>query len=312
MYMTSLIKQKTIRNETIFEGRALHAGVKSKIKLVPLECNKGILFVRKDKNINNVIKANWENVTSTKLCTTISNKFGVTVSTIEHLMSAISALQIDNLKIEVSGPEVPILDGSSKIYFEEISNSGIVSQEKNKQFIKIIKKVSFINGSSEASLSPSKNNFDISYKLNYNHPLIKKEKYSINLNKNNYKNEIASARTFGFFEEYKKLKKDGLAKGASLNNCIVLNGKKILNKTGLRFKNEFIRHKILDVIGDLHLSGYSILGHFQGDKSGHSTNNELLKKVFSDKSSYTLVNMSVASKKENNIIALQIPNQIAS
>ena len=270
------------------------------------------MFVRKDKKINNIIRANWENVTNTKLCTTISNKFGVTVSTIEHLMSAISALQIDNLKIEISGPEVPILDGSSKIYFEKISNTGIVPQEKNKQFIKIIKKVSFINGSSQASLSPSKNNFDISYKLNYNHPLIKKEKYSININKNNYKNEIASARTFGFLEEYKKLKKDGLAKGASLNNCIVLNGKKILNKTRLRYKNEFIRHKILDAIGDLHLSGYSILGHFEGDKSGHNINNELLKKVFSDKSSYTLVNMSRASKKENNIIALQIPSQIAS
>ena len=206
--MTSLIKQKTIRNEILFQGCALHTGVKSKLKLIPLESNKGIVFVRKDKKINNIIRANWENVTNTKLCTTISNKFGVTVSTIEHLMSAISALQIDNLKIEISGPEVPILDGSSKIYFEKISNTGIVPQEKNKQFIKIIKKVSFINGSSQASLSPSKNNFDISYKLNYNHPLIKKEKYSININKNNYKNEIASARTFGFLEEYKKLKKD--------------------------------------------------------------------------------------------------------
>ena len=310
--MTSLIKQKTIRNEILFQGRALHTGVRSKLKLVPSKSNKGIVFIRKDKNINNIIRANWKNVTNTKLCTTISNKFGVTVSTIEHLMSAISALQIDNLKIEISGSEVPIFDGSSKIYFEKISNTGIVSQEKNKQFIKILKKVSFTNCSSQASLSPSKNNFDISYKLNYNHPLIKKEKYSININKKNYKNEIAPARTFGFIEEYKKLKKKGLAKGASLNNCIVLNGKKILNKTGLRYKNEFIRHKILDVIGDLHLSGYSILGHFEGKKSGHNTNNELLKKVFSDRSSYTLVNMSRASKKENNIIALQIPSQIAS
>ena len=311
--MASLIKQKTIRNEILFQGRALHTGVKSKLKLVPSESNKGIVFIRKDKNINNIVKANWKNVTNTKLCTTISNKFGVTVSTIEHLMSAISALQIDNLKIEISGPEVPIFDGSSKIYFEKISNTGIVSQEKNKQFIKILKKVSFVNCFSQASLSPSKNNFDISYKLNYNHPLIKKEKYSININKTSYKNEIAPARTFGFLEEYKKLKKEGLARGASLNNCIVLNGKKILNKTGLRYKNEFIRHKILDIVGDLHLSGYSILGHFEGKKSGHNTNNELLKKVFSDKSSYTLVNMSKASKKENNnVIALQIPSQIAS
>jgi len=310
--MSSLIKQKTIRKEISFEGTAVHSGLKSKVKLLPAESNNGIVFVRKDKNRKNIIKASWNNVSNTTLCTTISNKFGVTVSTIEHLMSAISALQIDNLKIEVSGPEIPILDGSSKIYFEKISDVGVVSQEKNKQFIKILKKVSVKNGTSIASLSPSKNNFNISYKLNYDHPLIKKENYSIDINENNYKNEIASARTFGFVEDYKKLKSDGRAKGASLNNCIVLNGKKILNKSGLRYKNEFVRHKVLDVIGDLHLSGYSILGHFKGEKSGHKINNELLKKVFSDKSSYKIISMSEARKKENNIIALQIPNQIAS
>ena len=310
--MSSLIKQKTIRREISFEGTALHSGLKSKLELLPAENNKGIVFIRKDKNKKNIIRASWNNVSNTKLCTTISNKFGVTISTIEHLMSAISALQIDNLKIEISGPEAPILDGSSKIYFEKISNIGVISQEENKQFIKILKKVSVKNGTSQASLSPSKNNFDVSYKLNYDHPLIKKEKYSININENNYKNEIAPARTFGFIEEYKKLKKVGLAKGASLHNCIVLNGKKILNKTGLRYKNEFIRHKVLDAIGDLHLAGYSILGHFKGEKSGHKTNNDLLKKIFSDKSSFTLINMSKASKKENNIIALQIPSQIAS
>ena len=310
--MSSLIKQKTIRKEILFQGISLHTGCKSKLKLIPAGNNKGIVFVRKDIKKKNIIKASWYNVSNTKLCTTISNKFGVSVSTIEHLMSAISALQIDNLKIEIYGPEVPILDGSSKVFFEKISDIGIVSQEENKQFIKILKKISVKNGTSQASLSPSKNNFDISYKLNYSHPLIKKEKYSININKNNYKNEIASAGTFGFLEEYKKLKKAGLAKGASLNNCIVLNGKKILNKTGLRYKNELVRHKILDAVGDLHLSGYSILGHFKGEKSGHKTNNELLKKIFSDKSSFTLVNMSKAKKKENNIIALQIPSRIAS
>ena len=310
--MSSLIKQKTIQKCIIFKGIALHSGVKSRIKLLPGKNNEGIIFIRKDKNKNNIIKAKWDNVTNTKLSTTISNKYGLTISTIEHLMSAISALQIDNLKIEVSGPELPILDGSSKIYFEKISNIGVIDQEENKQFIKILKKISVKNGKSQAFISPSKNDFGISYKLSYNHPLLKKEKYSININTSNYKNEIAAARTFGFIEEYKKLKKIGLAKGASLNNCIVLNGKKILNKNGLRFKNEFIRHKVLDAVGDLYLSGYSILGHFKGIKSGHKTNNEILKKIFSDKSSFTLVNMSKAKKKENNIIALQIPSRIAS
>ena len=310
--MSSLIKQKTIKKEVLFEGIALHSGIKSKIKLIPAECNKGIIFIRKDKNKNNTIKANWKNVTKTTLSTTISNKFNLKVSTIEHLMSAIAALQIDNLEIEISGPEAPILDGSSKIYLKKLLDIGVVSQNENKQFIKILKKITFKNDKAKASLYPSNNNFNITYKINYNHPIIKKEKYSLNINKNSYKNEIAAARTFGFINEYEKLKKAGLAKGASLDNCVVLNGKKILNKKGLRYKNEFVRHKVLDAIGDLHLSGYSILGHFIGEKSGHEINNQLLRKIFSDKTSYTLVNMSKTNKEENNIISLQIPDKIAS
>ena len=310
--MSTLIKQKTIKKIITFNCTALHAGKKTKITLIPAKDDSGIIFIRKDLKKNNIIKAIWNNVANTKLCTTISNKHGVEVSTIEHLMSAISALQIDNLIIEVYGSELPILDGSSKKYYDKILNTGIVSQEKNKKFIKILKNINFVNGSSKASLSPSKNNFELSYKLNYNHPLIKKETYSIDINKKNYINEIASARTFGFIEEYNKLKEAGLAKGASLDNCIVLNGKKILNKNGLRYKNEFIRHKILDAIGDLHLIGYSILGSFKGDKSGHKTNYELLKKVFSDKSSYALVTMNKPSKNKTNVIALQVPRQIAS
>ena len=186
--MSSLIKQKTIRKEVVFQGISLHTGCKSKLKLIPADNNKGIVFVRKDIKKKNIIKASWHNVSNTKLCTTISNKFGVSVSTIEHLMSAISALQIDNLKIEISGPEVPILDGSSKVFFEKISDIGVVSQEENKQFIKILKKISVKNGTSKASLSPSKNNFDISYKLNYSHPLIKKKKNKLKKNKKKKKN----------------------------------------------------------------------------------------------------------------------------
>ena len=310
--MASLIKQKTIKKEVSFKGIALHSGCLTKIKILPADCNTGVIFIRKDKKKNNIIPANWSNVTNTKLCTKISNKSGLTVSTIEHLMSAISALHIDNLKIEISGQEVPILDGSSKIFFEKISNVGIKKQEKNKKFIKILKKIEVKNKLSYASIEPSKNNFNISYKIDYEHPLIKKEEYKTTLNHNNYKNNIAPARTFGFINEYKKLKKNGFAKGASLDNCVVFNGKKILNKKGLRFKNESIRHKVLDVIGDLHLSGHSILGHFKGEKSGHEINNILLKKILANKSSFTLVNMTETEKEEINVIALQIPNQIAS
>jgi len=310
--MDSLIKQKTIKKEIVFQGIGLHSGLKSKIKLIPATSNKGIVFIRKDIKENNIISALWSNVISTKLSTTISNKFGVTVSTIEHLMSAIHALEIDNLIIEVSSSEVPILDGSAKPFFEKISNTGVINQNKNKKFIKILKNLEVKNNSSKASISPSNNKLNISYKLNYNHPLIKKEQFKINLNQISYKNDISSARTFGFMDQYKKLKKLNLAKGASLKNCIVLNGKKVLNKNGLRFKNEFIRHKVLDIIGDLYLSGHSILGKFKGEKSGHEINNKLLKKIFNDKTAYTYVNLSIAKKKETNIIAIQFPTQIAS
>ena len=310
--MNSLIKQKTIKKEILFQGIGLHSGLKSKIKLIPASPNKGIIFVRKDIKKNNIIPALWKNVINTKLSTTIANKSGVSVSTIEHLMSAIHALEIDNLIIEVSSSEIPILDGSAKTFFEKISNIGVINQNKNKKFIKILKKLKIKNNTSKATISPSNNNLDISYKLNYKHPLIRKEEFKINLNKINYKNDISSARTFGFIEQYEELKKLNLAKGASLNNCIVLNGKKILNKNGLRFKNEFVRHKVLDIIGDLYLSGHSILGKFKGEKSGHETNNELLKKLFNDKTAYTYVNLSTAKKKETNIIAIQFPTQIAS
>ena len=310
--MNSLIKQKTIKKEIVFSGIGLHSGLKSKIKLVPTSTNKGIKFVRKDIKKNNIIPALWSNVVNTKLSTTISNKHGITVSTIEHLMSAIHALEIDNLIIEVSSSEVPILDGSAKTFFEKISNIGVINQNKNKKFIKILKNLKVKNNTSTASISPSNNNLDISYKLNYDHPLIKKEVFKINLNSINYKDNICAARTFGFMNEYEELKKLNLAKGASLNNCIVLNGKKILNKNGLRFNNEFIRHKVLDIIGDLYLSGHSILGKFKGEKSGHEINNKLLKKLFNDKTAYTYVNLSVAEKKDTNIIAIQFPTQIAS
>tara|TARA_B100000315_G_C14487021_1_gene545665 strand:+ start:21 stop:953 length:933 start_codon:yes stop_codon:yes gene_type:complete len=310
--MISIVKQKTIKKEILIEGISLHKGNYTKIRILPAESNTGIKFIRTDIKKNNTILASWKNVTDTKMCTMLSNKNGISISTIEHLMAAISSFQIDNLLIEVNGPELPILDGSAIQYVEEFENVGIVDQNENKKFIKILKPIKYEFNKRFASVYPSKNNFKISYNINFAHPLIENEEYKINLNKNNFKNEIASARTFGFKEEHEKLKKLGLAKGASLDNCIVLNGKKILNNSGLRYKNEFLRHKILDVCGDLYLAGSSILGHFKGFQSGHYVNNQLLRKLFKNKSAYTKVNMSSEKLKEINIIAMPIPNTIAS
>ena len=310
--MVSIVKQKTIKKEILIEGISLHKGNYAKIRILPAESDTGIKFIRTDIKKNNTILASWKNVTDTKMCTILSNKDGITISTIEHLMAAISSFQIDNLLIEVNGPELPILDGSAIQFVEKFENVGIVNQNENKKFIKILKPIKYEFNKSFASVSPSKNNLKISYNINFTHPLIKNEEYKINLDKNNFKNQIASARTFGFKEEHEKLKELGLAKGASLDNCIVLNGKRILNNSGLRYKNEFLRHKILDACGDLYLAGSSILGHFKGFQSGHYVNNQLLRKLFKDKSAYTRVNMSSEKLEEINVIALQIPNTIAS
>ena len=308
----SLIKQKTIKEEVLISGVSLHRGKYTKLKIIPAKENTGIKFIRTDKKKNNIVKAKWKNVINTKMCTVISNNSGIKVATIEHLMASLASFQINNLIVEINGPEVPILDGSSKQYYTEIEKSGIVNQSENQKFIKILKNIKLKSKNTSVSLSPSKNNLKISFNINFQHPLIKKEKYEIELNKNSFKNNIASSRTFGFKEEHEKLKKLGLAKGASLKNCVVINGKKILNKNGLRYDNEFVRHKVLDAYGDLYLAGFPILGHFQGCHSGHYLNNQLLRKLFQNKSSFTLVNMSSKQREETNIIALPIVNKIAS
>ena len=310
--MLSLVKQRTIKKEISIEGISLHNGGYSKLKILPANDNSGIKFIRTDKKNNNIIEANWNNVVNTEMCTTISNEFGIKVSTIEHLIAAISAFKINNLTIQIDSPEVPILDGSAKIFYNEIEKSGIVKQNKNQKFIKILNKIKLKHNDSYISLSPSKNNLKVSYNINFKHPLINNEKYEIELSKNNFKNKIASARTFGFKNEHNKLKKLGLAKGASLENCVVINGKKILNKSGLRYNNEFVRHKILDVCGDLYLAGFPILGHFEGYQTGHYLNNQLLKKLFQNKSAFAMVDMPLKKTEDTNIIAMPLPSEIAS
>ena len=310
--MSSLIKQKTIKKKISLHGISLHTGQDTKLKILPSKENTGIQFIRTDLKRNNIIKARWDNVTDTKMCTVISNKYGVKVATIEHLIAAIASLQINNLIIEIDGSEVPILDGSSKQFFSELENAGTSNQNENQEFIKILKNFKLKSKHTYTSLSPSKNNLKISFNINFEHPLIKKENYHIEINKNNFKNKIASARTFGFKNEHEKLKKLGLANGASLKNCVVINGNKILNKNGLRYENEFVRHKVLDVCGDLYLAGYPILGHFEGYQSGHYLNNQLLRKLFQNKSAFTIVNKSLKQKEETNIIAMPLANKIAS
>ena len=287
-HLQTNIYQQTLLEPLEINGVGLHSGVNVKIKLIPAETDYGVKFVRTDLKKNNIIHAIWSNVTNTQLSTTISNNFGANVSTVEHLMSALSGLHIDNLRIEIDGPEVPIMDGSSKNFVELIDKNSLKIQNKKRKIIKIKKKIKVEKDDSSIELVPNKH-FSIDFQIDFPSPLISKQSCQLQLVNGNYKTDIASARTFGFEKDVDKLRSIGLALGGSLNNAVVVGENKILNNEGLRFKDEFVRHKILDSIGDLYLAGAPIQGYFSGNKSGHYLNNLLLKTLFSNSKNYEYI-----------------------
>ena len=284
----SNIYQQTISEPIIVKGIGLHSGVNTIMKLLPADIDYGIKFIRKDIKHNNIVDALWSNVTNTKLSTTISNKFGISISTIEHLMSALSGLHIDNLKIEIDGPEVPIMDGSSKEFVDLIEKIPIKILNKKRKIIKIKKELKIIDNESSVQLKPNEQ-FAIDFEIDFPSQVISKQSCQLQLINGNYKTDIASARTFGFEKDVDMLRSNGLALGGSLQNAVVVGDHKILNKDGLRFKDEFVRHKILDSIGDLYLAGAPIQGYFYGNKSGHRLNNLLLKSLFSDDNNFEYI-----------------------
>ena len=284
----SNIYQQTISEPIVIKGIGLHSGIKTVMKLLPADIDYGIKFIRKDIKNNNIVDALWSNVTNTKLSTTISNKFGISISTIEHLMSALSGLHIDNLKIEIDGPEVPIMDGSSKEFVDLIDKIPIKILNKKRKIIKIKKELKIIDNESSVQLKPNEQ-FAIDFEIDFPSQVISKQSCQLQLINGNYKTDIASARTFGFEKDVDMLRSNGLALGGSLQNAVVVGDHKILNKEGLRFKDEFVRHKILDSIGDLYLAGAPIQGYFYGNKSGHRLNNLLLKSLFSDDNNFEYI-----------------------
>ena len=280
--------QQTIAKPLSISGIGLHTGVDVSMKLFPAEANYGIKFIRKDLDDNNVIEAIWSNVTSTKLSTTISNKHGVSVSTIEHLMSALSGLHIDNIKIEINGPEVPIMDGSSINFVNLIDSTSIKKLYKKRKILKVKKNIKVEKDDSSVELKPN-NQFSINFEIDFPSKLVSQQSCQLQLVNGNYKTDIASARTFGFEKDVDLLRSNGLALGGSLENAVVVGETKILNSDGLRFEDEFVRHKILDSIGDLYLAGSPIQGYFLGNKSGHHLNNLLLRSLFSEKNNYEYI-----------------------
>tara|TARA_B100000886_G_scaffold265410_1_gene189816 strand:+ start:572 stop:1492 length:921 start_codon:yes stop_codon:yes gene_type:complete len=290
----SYLNQKTINNPIKFGGISLHSGKKVNVCLKPSEPNSGIIFKRVDLKVNNIIHPNFINVSNTSLNTTISNDFGVKVSTIEHLMGAFFGLGIDNILVEIDNDEVPILDGSAKEFISLISESGIKSSDSPIKIIKIKEKVEFKDGQRLISIEPSKLSLDINYEIQYSNPLIGTQKNIIKIYEDNL-SDIFNSRTFCLFEDIEAIKERGLAKGGNLDNAIVVNDKEILNKEGLRNKKEFVNHKILDCMGDLYTCGYRLLGHVKCVQGGHYLTNQLLRKVFKNHANYTVLEIKEKS-----------------
>jgi len=277
--------QQTIADTITLRGIGLHSGKEVEITLKPAEIDNGIKFIRTDKNSNNIIEAVWSNVSETILSTTISNENGLKILTIEHLMSSLSGLHVDNLNIEINAPEVPIMDGSSKPFVELIEKVGIKIQNKKRKLLNIKKPIEVKNKNSSVKLIPN-NQFSIDFEIDFPSHLVSKQSCQLQLINGNYKTDVAAARTFGFEKDVEQLRSNGLALGGSLDNAVVVGKREILNKEGLRYTDEFVRHKILDSIGDLYLAGSPIIGYFYGNKSGHYLNNQLLRKLFSDDTNY--------------------------
>ena len=284
----SILSQKTIANKIVFSGVGLHTGNNVQLNLIPAAPNTGIIFKRVDLLKNNIVLPTFENVSDTTLCTTISNNNGVKISTIEHLMGALYGIGIDNLIIEINSQELPILDGSAKVFVEKILSTGIKSSSSPIKLIKINKKVSYSEGSKKISIDQSKVASEIDFEIQYKNKIIQTQRNKINIFNDDLK-DIFESRTFCLYEDIEKLKKAGFGKGGSLDNAIVVGDNKILNEDGLRNSKEFVNHKILDCMGDLYLSGYRIVGSLYTSQGGHGLTNKILRKLFSDKSNFTVI-----------------------
>ena len=287
----SVLNQKTIKQNIFFKGVGLHNGLKVNLTIKPAAPNSGIVFKRIDLRENNIIIPNIFNVSSAVFCTTISNESGASVSTIEHLMGALYGLGVDNALIEIDNQEVPILDGSAKIFVDEISNVGIKNSDAPIKIIKVKKKIEFKDGKKSISIEPSKISLDIDFELKYENDVIGTQKNSIKVFESDL-TDIYNSRTFCLFEDVEKLKDMGLAKGGSLNNAIVVKNNKILNEKGLRNKKEFVNHKILDCMGDLYLAGYKIIGKITCSQGGHKLTNQLLRKFFQNDENFSLIEIT--------------------
>ena len=282
-------KQTTLQNKVIFSGVGIHNGKAVTMSVEPANPNTGIVFERIDIKYNNTIKAIINNTETSKLCSKITNAYGVSVSTIEHLMAAFNGLNIDNALIRLDSSELPALDGSSEEYTNKINKIGIKTQKKNRSFLKILKKISIYENERYISVAPA-DEFSIDVEINYPNTIIGSDKLLYVHNKTNFIKNISKARTFAFAEDIQKMRATGLAMGGSLNNAIVVDKYKIVNSTGLRINNEFIKHKTLDCLGDFYLLGMPIIGKVTCFAPGHKINQNFIKEILKKKTNYKIEN----------------------
>ena len=295
-----MLYQTTLRNPVICSGIGLHSGLATRMTIRPASPDTGIVFIRRDVEKKVRIRAHIDNVVDATLATTIGLE-GVRISTVEHLLAAFAGVGVDNADVELDGPEVPIMDGSSEPFNALLKNAGVQVQTRPKKFIIVKHPVTVMDGDRQATLLPSRD-FKLSYTIDFRHPLISNQFYLIQISNGNFEREICRARTFGFLREYETLKARGFARGGSLENAVVVGDAGVLNEGGLRFADEFVRHKILDSIGDLWLLGAQVIGHFIGYKSGHTLNHKLIHKLLSQKEWFDLQEFS----REEEMEKLQI------
>ena len=284
----SYLTQKTVKKNVTFSGIALHSGARANICIKPAEPDYGIVFLRTDLKTNNLVYPNFSNVTNTSLNTTIENNYGVKISTIEHLMGALFGLGIDNALIEIDNQEVPILDGSAKLFIENIISVGLKISETPIKIIKINKEVVYKDENRFISIKPSTLSLDIDFELKYNNEIIGNQRNKKNVYEDDL-TEIFDSRTFCLYEDIEMIKKNGLAKGGSLDNAVVVKGEEVLNPEGLRNSKEFVNHKILDCIGDLYTCGYRMIASIHCSQGGHYLTNSLLREVFNNKDNFSII-----------------------
>jgi len=305
-----VVYQKTLRNSISCTGVGLHGGGSINMTLSPAAANTGIVFKRVDVADDvSEVPARFDTVSDLVMCTTVENEAGVKIATVEHLMAALSGCGIDNAVVELDGPEVPVMDGSSAPFVFLIECADIVDLDTPRQYIKVLKEVEVSENGAKAVLSPA-DNISVSFEIDFDNPRIGKQNCSYSLRNGTFKNELCRARTFGFLSELEQLKEMGLAKGGSLDNAIVLSGPDILNEEGLRYDDEFVRHKALDAVGDLYLAGAPIIAQFFGFRSGHALNNKLLHALLSDEDAWCYT--TEAPVRIGNVGGAQWPLQQAA